>query len=205
MARGAGLVASDERVRGRRPPRITALAAVLAMLAISASAAVLDGVSLPETATLGVSELRLNGIALRTYSWLRIRIYVAGLYLERPSRDAEAILRSPEKKLLVVRFIHDVDAEEARKAWREGFDDNCRAPCRLAPADVARFLAAVPAMRSGDRSTLAFTPAGVSITLNGQTLGMISDPMFARAVLATFIGPHPPTERLKRGLLGIDE
>jgi hypothetical protein len=199
-------VASGEHVRGRRPPRIATLIGVLAILATPAgAAATLDGVSLPETATLGATELRLNGIALRTYSWLRIRIYVAGLYLERPSRDAEAILRSPEKKLLVVRFIHDVDAEEARKAWREGFDDNCRAPCRLAPADVARFLAAVPAMRSGDRSTLAFTPAGVSITLNGQTLGMISDPMFARAVLATFIGPHPPTERLKRGLLGIDE
>ena len=199
-------MASGEHVRGRRPPRIAALFAVLAILAIPAgAAATLDGVSLPETATLGTTELRLNGIALRTYSWLRIRIYVAGLYLERPSHDAETILRSPEKKLLVVRFIHDVDAEEARKAWREGFDDNCRAPCRLAPADVARFLAAVPAMRSGDRSTLAFTPAGVSITLNGQVLGTISDPMFAHAVLATFIGPHPPTERLKRGLLGLGE
>jgi len=199
-------VASGEHVRGRRPPRIAALFAVLAILAIPAgAAATLDGVSLPETATLGTTELRLNGIALRTYSWLRIRIYVAGLYLERPSHDAETILRSPEKKLLVVRFIHDVDAEDARKAWREGFDDNCRAPCHLAPADVARFLAAVPAMRSGDRSTLAFTPAGVSITLNGQVLGTISDPMFAHAVLATFIGPHPPTERLKRGLLGLGE
>ena len=199
-------MASGEHVRGRHPPRIAALFAVLAILAIPAgAAATLDGVSLPETATLGTTELRLNGIALRTYSWLRIRIYVAGLYLERPSHDAETILRSPEKKLLVVRFIHDVDAEDARKAWREGFDDNCRAPCRLAPADVARFLAAVPAMRSGDRSTLAFTPAGVSITLNGQTLGMISDPMFAHAVLATFIGPKPPTDRLKRGLLGVGE
>jgi hypothetical protein len=199
-------VASGEHVRGRRPPWIAALFAVLAILAIPAgAAATLDGVSLPDTAILGGTELRLNGVALRTYSWLRIRIYVAGLYLERPSRDAEAILRSPGKKLLVVRFIHDVDAEDARKAWREGFDDNCRAPCRLAPADVARFLAAVPAMQSGDRSTLAFTPAGVSITLNGQTLGTISDPMFAHAVLATFIGPHPPTERLKRELLGLGE
>ncbi len=198
-------MASGERVRGRRPTRIAALVAVLAVLAISAGAAGLDGVSLPDTAILGGTELRLNGIALRTYSWLRIRIYVAGLYLEHPARDAEAILRSPEKKLLVVRFIHDVGVEDAQKAWREGFDDNCRAPCHLAPADVARFLAAVPAMRSGDRSTLAFTPAGVTITLNGQSVGTIANPMFATAVLATFIGPHPPTEGLKRGLLGLGE
>ena len=104
-----------------------------------------------------------------------------------------------------MRFIHDVDAENARQAWRQGFDDNCRPPCHLAPADVARFLAAVPAMRSGDRSTLAFTPAGVAITMNGQNVGTITDPMFAHAVLATFIGPHPPTERLKRELLGLAE
>jgi hypothetical protein len=198
-------LASGERVRGWRPSRVAALVAVLAILAISAGAGTLDGVSLPDTATLGGTELRLNGIALRTYSWLRIRIYIAGLYLENPAHDAEAILRSPEKKLLVVRFIHDVDAEDARKAWREGFDDNCRAPCHLAPADVTRFLAAVPAMRSGDRSTLAFTPAGVAITMNGENVGTISDPMFANAVLATFIGPHPPTERLKRELLGLGE
>ncbi len=198
-------MASGERVCGRRPSLIAALVAVVVMLGVSATAAVLDGVSLPETATLGGTELRLNGIALRTYSWLRIRIYIAGLYLERPSHDAEAILRSPEKKLLVVRFIHDVGVEDARKAWREGFDDNCRAPCHLAPADVARFLAAVPAMRSGDSSTLAFTPAGVAITLNGRSVGTIADPMFATAVLATFIGPNPPTAQLKRGLLGLGE
>lgn len=172
------------------------------MVAATAGAAVLDGISLPETGTLGGTELRLNGIALRTYSWLRIHIYVAGLYLEHPTHDAEAILDSPGKKLLVVRFVHDVSAEDARRAWQEGFDGNCHPPCRLAPADVARFLAAVPAMRAGDHSTLAFTPGGVSITLNGQTVGTISNPMFARAVLATFIGPDPPTARLKRELLG---
>lgn len=198
-------MASGERVPGRRAPRVAALVAVVAILGVSAMAAVLEGVSLPATTTLGGTELHLNGIALRTYSWLRIRIYVAGLYLERPAHDAEAILHSPEKKLIVVRFIHDVGVDDARQAWREGFDDNCRAPCHLAPADVARFLAAVPAMRAGDRSTLAFTPAGVAITLNEQSVGTIADPMFARAVLATFIGPHPPTERLKRGLLGLGE
>ncbi|MBN9560362.1 MAG: chalcone isomerase family protein [Alphaproteobacteria bacterium] len=198
-------MASGKRVRARRPPRLATLAAVLALLSVGAAAAAFEGVSLPDTATFNGTQLRLNGIGLRTYSWLRIRIYVAGLYLERPSHDAEAILRSPEKKLLVVRFIHDVDAEDARKAWREGFQDNCLPPCHLAPADIARFLAAVPDMRSGDHSTLAFTSNAVAITLNGQTLGTISDPMFAHAVLAAFLGPHPPTAQLKRELLGLAE
>lgn len=180
---------------------ITVSAAAIIILSGSAAAARLDGVTLPDTVSLDGTELHLNGIGLRTYSWLRINIYVAGLYLEHPSQDAEAILDSPEKKLLDVRFVHDVDTAHAREAWREGFEDNCRAPCHLASSDVERFLAAVPAMRAGDRSTLAFTREGLRITMNGQTLAAITDPVFSRAVLATFIGPKPPTPRLKRELL----
>ncbi len=82
-----------------------------------------------------------------------------------------------------MQFVHDVNAADARQAWREGFED---------------FLAAVPAMRAGDRS---FTREGLQITMNGHTLATITDPVFSRAVLATFIGPKPPTPRLKRELV----
>ncbi len=176
-------------------------AAALIVLSGSASAAQLEGVTLPDAVVLDGTELHLNGIALRTYSWLHIKIYVAGLYLEHPSHDSEAILDSPEKKLLAVRFVHDVGAGDARQAWREGFEGNCQAPCHLAPSDVERFLAAVPAMRTGDHSTLAFTREGLEITMNGHRLASITDPVFSRAVLATFIGPKPPTPRLKHELL----
>lgn len=180
-------------------------AAAIIVLSGSAAAAQLAGVAFPDAVTLDGTELHLNGVALRTYSWLRINIYVAGLYLEHPSHDAEAILKSPEKKLLVVQFVHDVDAKHAREVWSEGFEKNCRAPCHLAPSDVERFLDAVPAMSAGDRSTLAFTRAGLEIAMNGHTLGTITDPVFSRAVLATFIGPEPPTARLKRELLNNTE
>ncbi len=179
------------------------MGALLALAACAAHAAELAGVNLPERQTLGGTELRLNGVAMRTYSFARIRIYVAGLYLEHPTHDAAAILRSPEKKLIEVQFVRDVDASHAREAWRDGFERNCLPPCHLAPADLARFMAAVPAMRAGDRSTLAFGPSALAITINGQTLGTIADPTFATAVLATFIGPDPPTDRLKSGLLGL--
>jgi hypothetical protein len=33
-------------------------------------------------------------------------------------------------------------------------------------------------------------------------MGDIADPHFAETMLATFIGPEPPTPRLKRELLG---
>jgi hypothetical protein len=149
--------------------------------------------------------MRLNGIGIRTFSVFGVRIYVAGLYLERRTDNPDAILRSPERKLLQIRFLRDVDAADAQQAWREGFEQNCKSPCYLDPRDVQRFLASVPSMRKGDESTLLFTSRGVSIDLNGRPLGDITDPHFAVAILATFIGEVPPTPRLKRELLGLKD
>jgi long-chain acyl-CoA synthetase len=179
----------------------------LAMLAVvpvlAAPAAVLDGVTLSDSEQAGGVTLRLNGIGLRTYSVFGIHIYVAGLYLEQPSHDGEAVLASDSTKLLVIRFVHDVDTDNARKAWIEGFDGNCTAPCRLPEAEVKRFLDAVPAFRRGDSSALMFTHGTVQITLNGRLMGSVTDPVFARTILATFIGRSPPTDRLKRELLNL--
>ena len=108
----------------------------IVLIASSAGhAAELDGVTMPETRIIDGKQMQLNGIGLRTYSVLRIRIYVAGLYLERRSDNPDAILHSTESKLLDIRFLRDVDAENARKAWRDGFDGNCKLPCHLDPSE----------------------------------------------------------------------
>jgi hypothetical protein len=177
------------------------VAIALAPLSV-AHATELDGVAMPDTRVADGTEMRLNGIGLRTFSILGIRIYVAGLYLERRSADPDTILHSPERKLLDIRFLRDVDAADARKAWRDGFEQNCKTPCSLDPRGVQQFLAAVPAIHKGDETQLLFTSKGVDVTHNGRPMGDIADPHFAEVMLATFIGPEPPTPRLKRELLG---
>ena len=67
-------------------PALTILT-LLADGAVPAAAAALDGVSLPDNVTVGGEQLTLNGIGLRTYSILGIRIDVAGLYLRQRSSD----------------------------------------------------------------------------------------------------------------------
>ena len=178
--------------------------AVVALVALPvAHAADLDGISMPDMRVVSGTRVHLNGIGLRTFSILGIRIYVAGLYLERRSDNPDAILHSPETKLLDVRFLRDVDAEDARKAWQESFEQNCKPPCYLDPHDLQRFLEAVPSVHKGDGSTMLFTSRGVHITFNGRLMGDIPDPHFAQLMLATFIGREPPTPRLKRELLGL--
>ncbi len=177
-------------------------ALLLALACPPGRAAVLDGVTMPDEVTVDGTPLRLNGMGLRTYSFLRVQIYVAALYLEHRSDDGEEVIRSPGKKRIEVRFLRDVDAERGRQAWRDGFAANCRLPCRLDPADVDRFLAEVQPVRRGDTATLTFEQGHVSFVFDGRALGTVADPHFASVILATFIGPVPATEQLKSGLLG---
>ena len=179
------------------------LACVAPSAAMTAVAAELDGVTMPDTLQIHGALLRLNGMGMRTYSVFRVHIYIAALYLDRPNGDAEAILRSGGIKLLRIRFVHDVSVDKAREAWVEGFAENCRAPCFLPPSDVERFLQQVPEFHRGDESTLLFDGHSVEIQVNGRSLGDIADAMFTRTILATFIGAYPPTEPLKHGLLGL--
>jgi hypothetical protein len=174
---------------------------VVAPIGLAAHAAELDGVQLPDTVQVGGKSLQLNGYGLRTFSFLGIHVYVASLYLEHLSTDPEAILRSPETKLLRVRFLRSVSAERARKAWRDGLENNCVSPCQLDPQDVERFLAQVPAMEAGDDFALLFTQNGAVVTVAGKPIGTISQPQFAEAMLATFLGPRPGAPGLKRDLL----
>jgi hypothetical protein len=180
-----------------------ALAPMRSGATMSANAAELDGVTLPDMLQAAGTPLRLNGIGMRTFSLFRIHIYVAALYLQQPTSDAEAILRSDAIKLLDIHFVHDVDAIRARDAWMTGFRDNCRAPCHLPAAAVERFLGLVPDFHKGDSSTLLFNSHSAVISVNGRVLGTVDDAAFSRAILATFIGVYPPTEPLKHGLLGL--
>jgi hypothetical protein len=179
------------------------VAALLATPLAAPRAAVLSGVTMPDSRVVDGTRLVLNGIGLRTYSILGIKIYVAGLYLTQRSSNAESILNSPEPKVLDIRFLRDVDAEEAHKSWRNGFANNCRPPeCSVDQRDVEEFISRVPAVHDGDESRIVFTARGARLTLNGQPMGTINDPHFAQVLLRTFLGPAPPTARLKRELLG---
>jgi hypothetical protein len=180
------------------------LQAALLLLAstLTVTAAEIDGVMMPDTQDVAGVRLVLNGAAVRTYSFLRIHIYVAGLYLERRTADAQEIMDSNQSKLLHFIFLRHIDAEDARKSWREDFDKNCRPPCRLSAETTNRFLTAVPTVQKGDTGTLVFTSQGLDILMNEKLIGQVQDPSFVRVILSTFIGAYPVTTTLKRGLLG---
>ncbi len=192
---------AEQGKRGRAFRAALIVCAIIAPISFAVRAAELDGVQLPDTLQVEGKSLHLNGFGLRTYSLLGIHIYVASLYLEHLSTDPEEIMRSPDTKLLTVRFERSVSADDARKAWRDGLENNCMTPCRLDPEDVEQFLAMVPAMHAGDNYSMLFVQHSAIVTVSGHQIGTISKPQFADVMLATFLGPKPASPKLKRELL----
>src|SRR5215471_4126838 len=66
-------------------------------------AAELSGATLPDTLVAGDKTLKLNGLGLRKKAVFKV--YVGGLYLESPSKDASAILASDQAKAIRMQFL----------------------------------------------------------------------------------------------------
>ena len=82
----------------------------------------LAGVSLPDRITVEGKTLVLNGMGLREATFLKVDVYVAGLYLESKTSDPEAILGTRQVRRLVLKFVRNVSRGQMVRAWGEGFE-----------------------------------------------------------------------------------
>ncbi len=180
-------------------------AALFTCLATAAAAATLSGIALRDTYDVNGQHLVLNGIGLRTVTFLRIRIYVAGLYVAKPTHNAQEILDSPGPKVLVQRFVHAGTKEQVEKEFIKGEQENCvDGDCPLSDKpDFERLVAAAPAVEPGDTWTYIFADGGMQIYANGKLFGQTTNANLAYHMLAGFIGAHPPTPELREQLLGL--
>src|SRR5215470_11374318 len=80
------------------------------------------GVTFPEQAQIDGTNLTLNGLGLRQATVLKVNVYVAALYVAKPSNDANTILGSNTPKELILQFVRNVSASDLNKAWDEGFE-----------------------------------------------------------------------------------
>ena len=165
-------------------------------------AAKLAGVTMPDTMSVAGKSLVLNGVGLREATVLKVDVYVAGLYLEHKSFDPAEVVASNEVKLLVLRFVRDVDRGDIVKAWNEGFKNNATVPLARIQPGIDQLNAWMPKLRDGDTLAFAFIPdKGVEVSVNNAPKGTIPGGDFARSLLAIWLGPKPPTGDLKRGLM----
>lgn len=187
--------------------RTLALFLACLWLPAAAQAATLSGATLPDTYVADGQTLVLNGVGLRTLTIFRVKAYIAGLYLQRPSHDAQQILASPGIKVIVLKFLHSGSKEQIEKQFREGEAKNCgEGGCAKSDeADFEKLVAAAPAVEVGDTSTYIFTPKRVRVLANNRVIADFANADLSYHLLAGFIGPRPPSEDLRDRMLGLQE
>jgi hypothetical protein len=87
-------------------------------------------------------------------------------------------------------------------AFREGFEANAKDHAGQKAA-FDKMLAMVPDVKEGDSMTLAYSPQkDTSLLVDDKELGVFEGKAFAEAVFSIWLGPKPPSEELKSGMLG---
>ncbi len=93
--------------------RNTAKAAFYCAAALSVHAAragEVAGVSMPKVDNVAGVELRLNGMGAFKKA-IFFKVYVVGLYLEKPTTDARAAITTDEAKRIVIHMLRNVSRE----------------------------------------------------------------------------------------------
>ena len=158
---------------------------------------------MPDRIEVEGKTLVLNGMGVREATVLNVDVYVAGLYLEEKSTDANAILRSREHKRMVLYFVRDVDRKDINEAFEEGFEKNARRELPAIRGRIATLKRYMTDLKKGDQLVFTYTAArGVQTRVKGSIKPPIEGDDFGRAVFALWLGPHPPNSELKTGLLG---
>src|ERR1700736_4562188 len=96
--------------------------AALTLIACAATAPAVEvaGVKVPDTVTVEGKTLKLNGAGLRTK--VVFKVYVAGLYLENPSKDPAAIISSDQVKAIRLSIQRSLKGSQVSEAIEEGFE-----------------------------------------------------------------------------------
>lgn len=175
------------------------------MCAVPVSAVEIGGVQVTEKLEgAGGTELTLNGAGIR--SKMFFKIYVAGLYLQNPTAEAEAALADPGQKQMLMHFLYDeVDKEKLVAAWNEGFEGNLSEEQLKAMApQIKQFNEMFVTVKKGDVIVIDYIPMkGTSVIVAGEPKGVIEGKEFSDAVFAIWLGKKPVTEDLKKELLSL--
>jgi chalcone isomerase-like protein len=159
------------------------------------------GVSLPETTTVDGKTLKLNGTGLRTK--MVFKVYVAGLYLETPSKDAASVISSDQVKRIQLSVLRSLSTAQINEAINEGFEKNSGAQMGALKPRLDRLNAMIPNVEKGDQILLTYVPGkGTMVSAKNAEKGVIEGKDFADALFAVWLGPSPVQADLKAALLG---
>lgn len=160
-----------------------------------------DKVTMPDTITVKGKDLVLNGLGTRKATWLRVKVYVGGLYLDKKSKDAQAILNNKGLKYLRMHFVRDVKGEKLINGWNEAFANAVKDRTKIQKR-ISEFNKLMGDIKKNQEIVLTFSDKGVQVDFANSKSGMIKGADFAKDLLSVWF-INAADEGLRDGLLNI--
>jgi hypothetical protein len=178
------------------------LAAMLASLGVSLSAATVGGVTVPDKVDVDGKSLLLNGAGIRTKFF--IKVYVGGLYTTQKESTAGKVLAADAPWRMAFHFLYGVSKSQMCDAWKEGLDDNSPSAPAQVKKDFTQLCDWMEEIPKGNMMSVTYVPGkGATLEVNGKVKGTLAGKPTADAVLSTWIGPKPgPGQAFKKAVLG---
>lgn len=172
-------------------------------VAVAVQAAEVGGVNLPDKASVGGTELVLNGAGVRTR--VIFKVYVGSLYLPAKATSMAAALEKGPRRIQM-NLLRDLTADQLVGALVDGLKDN-NTPAELAAVQaqsdqLVSIMKAFGEVKEKDIVTLDFVDGATKIALNGTAKGSIPGEAFNRALTRIWIGDKPAQADLKKAMLG---
>lgn len=157
---------------------------------------------MPEVVSVAGKSLRLNGMGL--VKEIFFKVYVVGLYLEKPTTDARAAITTDEAKRIVIVALRNASPEQFVQAVEKGIMRNSAAAMPTLRTRLDRLEEALPALKKGNVLNFTYLP-GAGTLLRGTGREMtIPGKDFADALFSVWLGPKPVNASLERKLLAGD-
>tara|TARA_R110001592_G_scaffold238227_2_gene497742 strand:+ start:33056 stop:33751 length:696 start_codon:yes stop_codon:yes gene_type:complete len=163
-----------------------------------------SGIKLKDSIKLGENHLYLNGAGQR--SKLFIDLYVAALYLQNKSADAQAIINANEVMLIQIHVISNlITSENLTRGTKEGFEKSTNNHTEGIQEQIDDFfLAFKEPIKTGDIFEIVYLPEkGVTVIKNRHVKKRLPENIpFKRALFGIWLSDRPAQESLKNRLLG---
>lgn len=181
-------------------------AACLVAVSAAAQAVTVADVKYAPTVNLAGSALQLNGAGVR-YKTV-VKVYTAGLYLEKPAKTTPEVTSLKGPKRLSITMLREIDSTELGKLFSRGMEDNMdkSAFSKLIPGvlRMSQIFSDHKRLQPGEQFMVDWIPGtGTVITVKGEVQGEpFKEPEFFDALLGIWLGPVPGDWKLKDALLG---
>lgn len=160
-----------------------------------------QGISIPDSVQLSGKTLKLNGVGMLEVTLFNVDVYIAALYLERPTRNPKMVTSGKHPWCVITHFVRDIGGSQLSDGWREHLYDLAGKRLPELKKRIDRLVSLLPNVKKGDRHHFLYDPGrGLELRINGKSKGIIKGADFSPLVAKAFVGPDVD-ENLKNAML----